>query len=222
MLSGVVKTHRIAVFLNLGATKGSFVAPSGMGPVLIDFAGIHERVPSLLRELKESYRFERFDDSPLHRNIKLFADFVARGRRHEIDSHVNEALLHYVIALELIFGERHAIQTSVSERVALVTFRENHRSFTQQRDWLDTIYDLRSRYVHDGIEITDELQLDQLRCLCEQVFSCLMRLQASDSQKSSKGGKTLATWLHELDYLAKGLIAGKQPTDAQLAEAFIA
>lgn len=221
MLSGVVKTHRIAVFLNLGATKGGFVAPSGMGPVLIDFAGIHERVPSLLRELKESYHFERFDDSPLHRNIKLFADFVARGRRHEIDSHVNEALLHYVIALELIFGERRAIQTSVSERVALVTFRENHRSFTQQRDWLDTIYDLRSRYVHDGIEITDELQLDQLRCLCEQVFRCLMRLQAGDSQ-NSKGEKTLTTWLHELDYLAKGLIAGKQPTDAQLAEAFIA
>ena len=29
-------------------------------------------------------------------------------------------------------------------------------------------------------------------------------------------------WLHELDYLAKGMIAGKQPTENQFTEAFIA
>lgn len=132
MLSGVIRTHRVAVFLNLGADKAGFVAPGGMGPLLIDFAGIHERVPGLLKELRKSYGFERFDESPLHRSIKLFADFVARGRRHEIDSRPNEALLHYVIALELIFGERQAIQKSVSERVALITFRENGRSFARQ------------------------------------------------------------------------------------------
>jgi hypothetical protein len=175
----------------------------------------------LLKELRQSYGFERFDESPLHRSIKLFADFVARGRRHEIDSNPNEALLHYVIALELIFGERQAIQKSVSERVALITFRDNSRSFAQQRDWIDTIYDLRSRYVHDGVELTDELQLDQLRSLCEQVFRCLMRLQAGHSQPAPRGKEILTMWLHELDYLAKGVIAGKQPTETQFAEAFI-
>lgn len=222
MLSGVVKTHRVAVFLNLGAGKGGFVAPSGTGPLMIDFARIHERVPGLLKELKNSYGFERFDESPLHRSIKLFADFVARGRRHEIDSRPNEALLHYVIALELIFGERQAIQRSVSERVALVTFRENGRSFAQQRDWIDTIYDVRSRYVHESTETDDELQLNQLRSLCEQVFRCLMRLQADNSQRLSRGKETLAMWLHDLDYLAKGMIAGKLPTETQLADVFIA
>lgn len=221
MLSSVIQTHRVAVFLNLGIGKLGFVAPGGMGPLLIDVAGIHERVPNLLKELRKSYGFERFDESPLHRSIKLFADFVARGRRHEIDSNPNEALLHYVIALELIFGERQAIQKSVSERVALITFRENSRPFAQQRDWIDTIYDLRSRYVHDGVELTDQLQLDQLRGLCEQVFRCLMRLQAGHSQPASRGKEILTMWLHELDYLAKGLIAGKQPTETQLAEAFV-
>jgi hypothetical protein len=222
MLSGLIKTHRVAVFLNLGTDKGGFVAPGGMGPLSIDFAGAHERVPALLAELKKSYGFERFDESPLHRSIKLFADFVARGRRHEIDSRPNEALLHYVIALELVFGERQAIQKNVSERVAPITFRENARSFEQQRDWIDRIYEVRSRYVHDGAEITDELQLDQLRSLCEQVFRCLMRLQAGHSQRSSRGKEALTMWLHELDYLAKGVIAGKQPTETQFTETFIA
>lgn len=221
MLSGVIKTHRVAVFLNLGADKGGFVAPGGTGPLFIDLARIHERIPGLLKELRQSYGFERFDESPLHRSIKLFADFVARGRRHEIDSRPNEALLHYVIALELIFGERQAIQKSVSERVALITFRENGRSFAQQRDWIDAIYDVRSRYVHDGTELTDEFQLNQLRSLCEQVFRCLMRLQAGNSQGSSRGKEALTMWLHELDYLAKGMIAGKQPTETQFTEAFI-
>src|SRR5260370_33014058 len=215
MLSGVIQPHRVAVFLNLGTGKDGFIAPSGMGALQIDFANIHERVPGLLKELKKSYGFERFDESPLHRSIKLFADFVARGRRHEIDGRPNEELLHYVIALELIFGERQAIQKNVSERVALITFRENARSFEQQRDWIDKIYEVRSRYVHDGTEITDELQLDQLRSLCEQVFRCLMRLQAGHSQGSSRGKEALTMWLHELDYLAKGMNPGRQPPSTQ-------
>lgn len=32
----------------------------------------------------------------------------------------------------------------------------------------------------------------------------------------------MTKWLRELDYLAKGVIAGKQPTASQFAEAFIA
>jgi hypothetical protein len=109
----------------------------------------------------------------------------------------------------------------IRHRQVLITFRENSRSFAQQRDWIDAIYDVRSRYVHDGTELTDEVQLDQLRGLCEQVFRCLMRLQAKHSQRSSRAKEALTMWLHELDYLAKGMIAGKQPTEAQFVGAFI-
>ena len=149
----------------------------------------------------------------MHRSIKLFADFVARARRHEIDGRLDEAFLHFVIALELIFGERQAIQTSVSKRVALVTFRENGRSFEEQRDWIDG---------HAGTEISDEVRLDQLRSLCEQVFRCLMRLQAAYPQGTARGENTLNSWLLNLDYLAVGIMAGRMPTEGQLGEAFIA
>jgi hypothetical protein len=93
MLSGVMKTHRVAVFLNLGADRGGFVAPGGTGPLLINLGGINNRVPGLLKDLRESYGFEHFDDSPLHQSTRVFADFVARARRHEIDSRLSEALL---------------------------------------------------------------------------------------------------------------------------------
>jgi hypothetical protein len=113
-------------------------------------ANIHVRVPQLLNELNEQYGFKQFDTSPLHSSIRLFASFVARGRRHQLNGLSDEALLHFIVALELIFGVREAIQRSVSERVALITFRQASRSFEQQRAWINRIYDLRSRYVHEG------------------------------------------------------------------------
>ena len=100
-------------------------------------ANIHVRVPQLLTELKEQYSFERFDASPLHTSISLFASFVARARRHQLHGLSDEALLHFIIALELIFGVREAIQKSVSERVALITFHEAGRSFDEQRNWIN-------------------------------------------------------------------------------------
>lgn len=221
MLSGVIKTHRVAVFLNIGVHRQGFVAPGGTGPLLVDVAGIHDRVPRILKELKERYGIDRFDESPLHRSIKLFADFVARARRHEIDDHKNEALLHYVIALELIFGERQAIQKSVAERVALITFHESGRTIEQQRQFIDRIYELRSRYVHAGGQITDADVVDKLRVLCEQTFRCLLRLQAAHPQSAARGEGALRDWLKELDYLSAGFIAGKQPDEKHLREAFI-
>jgi hypothetical protein len=47
----------------------------------------------------------------------------------------------FVIALELIFGEQQAIQRSVAECVRLITCHENGKSFDQQREWLEQIYD---------------------------------------------------------------------------------
>lgn len=222
-LSTFIKNLRIAVFQNLGGDKKEgFVAPSGIGgPLLVDLANAHKRIPRLLTELKQAYGFEHFDDTPLHRSIKLFADYVARARRHQIDGRLSESFLHFVIALELIFGDRQAIQKNVAERIALITFRENRRLFQEQRQWIDDIYDTRSKYVHAGREIGDAALLDQVRVLCEQVFRCLLRLQASLPERSTRGENALNIWLRNLDYLVAGIMAGIMPTEGQLSEAFI-
>jgi hypothetical protein len=131
--SSIFRNQQVAVFLNLGAAKTGYVAPAGVGFVHIDLANIHVQVPQLLDKLKEQYGFRQFDTSPLHSSIRLFASFVARARRHQLSGHTDEALLHFIIALELIFGVREPIQRSVAERVGLLTFRQAGRSFEQQR-----------------------------------------------------------------------------------------
>jgi hypothetical protein len=217
----IFRNQQVAVFLNLGAARTGYVAPAGVGFIHIDLANIHVRVPQLLDELKKQYRFEQFDASPLHRSIKLFASFVARARRHQLSGHIDEALLHFIIALELIFGVREGIQRSVAERVALITFRHAGRSFEQQRGWINKIYDLRSRYVHEGAKLADETPVDEMYALCEQVFRCLLRLQAAHPEASQREKETLARWLSLLDFLSKGLIAGKEIDVHQFQEAFI-
>jgi hypothetical protein len=150
IIRAVFRDRHVAIFLNIGESSEGFVAPAGMLPLSTDLANAHERVPRVLRELNEQYSFKQFDNSALHSSIKLFASFVARARRHQLNGRLNEALLHFVIALEIIFGEREAIQKSVAERVALIAFRWAGRSFEQQRKLIDRIYEYRSRYVHAG------------------------------------------------------------------------
>ncbi len=216
-LGSFINSQQIAVFLNLGSERGGFVSPAGSSPALlsVDLANAHERIPNAVRELQQLYKFESFDDSPLHRSIRVFTEFVARALRHEIDGRVNEALLHFVIALELVFGEQQAIQRSVAERVSLITCRENGKSFDQQREWIEQIYELRSRYVHSGAEIAEKVPLDQLRTVYQQVFRCLMRLQAAYPAHESRNETVLKGWLREVDYLAKKMIAGKKPDEQE-------
>jgi hypothetical protein len=219
--SSIFQHQQVALFLNLGATETGYVAPAGVGFIHIDLANIHVQVPQLLVEMKANYGFRQFDTSPLHSSIKLFASFVGRARRRQLSGHSDEALLHFIIALELIFGVRATIQKTVAERVALITFRQAGRSFEQQRAWMGKIYDLRSRYVHGGIKLVEETPVTELYTLCGQVFRCLLRLQAAHPDAAQRQKDTLAQWLKLLDYLSKGIIAGKEIDALQFQEAFI-
>ncbi len=145
---------RVAVFLNIGRYKRGFVAPTGTGPLLLDIANIHNRVPKVLKDLRQSYGFNALMISAA-RSIRLFSDFVAELGGIKLMVELAK-LCYFVIALELIFGDGHEIQKRVGERVSLITFHQLNLTFDQQRSWIEGIYNLRSRYVHEGADITDE------------------------------------------------------------------
>ncbi|HVR55651.1 MAG TPA: hypothetical protein VMT72_02340 [Pseudolabrys sp.] len=219
--SSIFQNQQVAVFLNLGTPQGGYVAPAGTGLPNIDLANTHVKIPQLLGELRDQYGFQQFDASPLHSTIKLFASFLARARRHQLSGLVDEALVHFVIALELIFGVREGIQRSVSERVALITFQGSGRSYEQQRDWINDVYDLRSRYVHKGLKIADNAPVQQTYELCADVFRCLLRLQAALPNPDQRGAEALDKWLSLLDFLSKGIIAGKTISPKDFEEVHI-
>lgn len=217
-LTPFFESMRIAIFLNIGSERGGFVAPSSNGPLVVDLVNAHKRNPQIVQELKDKYSFTKFDSSPLHSSVKLFASFVARGRKHQIEGRSSEALIHYVIALELIFGERQGIQRSVSERVAVILFGALGRSFNEHLIWLDRLYDTRSHYVHSGKLVSDELLLEDVRDACEHCFRCLLRMQKASANQSEI---VLSQWLETLDFLAKGMIAAKVFDQKELIEAHL-
>jgi hypothetical protein len=94
-------------------------------------------------------------------------------------------------------------------RVGLQTCRSVGRSFDQQRAWINRIYDLRSKYVHEGVKLSDQGAIEEMYALCQHVFRCLLRLQAANFEAGKRGKETLAQWRTLFDFLSRGLIAGQ-------------
>jgi hypothetical protein len=212
---------QVAVFLRVGSGTDGFVAPASPGLIGLDLANAHERVPKALGELRDRYGFEAFDASPLHGTLRLFASFVSRARRHEIDGRASDALLHYVIALELVFGELQNIQRSVSERVATITSKGRIERYDAERRRIDALYEARSKYVHAGVSLGDGRLVSDAFDVCGECFRALLSLQAALTLPNQRNEGVLESWLGELDYLGKGMIAGKSPSGVQLTEAHI-
>jgi hypothetical protein len=91
----------------------------------------------------------------------------------------------------------------------LLTFNKFNRSFESQRDRIDKLYDYRSRFVHAGESLTEIAALEELMDICKQCFRCLLELQLINHNATARSEDTLVRWLQTLDYLSKGLIAGR-------------
>jgi hypothetical protein len=214
-LIGVIGYQQIAIFMNYG--KYGFVAPRGPGIVHVDWANAHVRIPEALHELEESFGFRGTEDAPFYKTLQLYCSFVARAKRHSIAGRLDEALLHAVIAMELVFAEREALQRSVTERVSVLTHMAVGRTFIEQKKWIEGVYDIRSKYVHAGSSDVQEVQLDQLFHLCALITRRMLRAAAAIGNKP----EALGAWLADLDYLAKAYLASKSPQASDLAAAFL-
>jgi hypothetical protein len=69
---------------------------------------------------------------------------------------MNDAALHFVIALDYVFGTEGRLSDSVAERVAVVTHRPMRLQFEEQVARVKAIYNSRSKDVHRGEEFAPE------------------------------------------------------------------
>ena len=133
------------------------------------------------------------------------ARFVSKAKRHIEQKRLDGGFLHFVIALDLVFGETDAANKSVSRRVAVSTHEAHGRPFTQQAEVVKRVYDARSRYVHHGNAVRTEL-IDDAADLCDEVLTVLLRLHGKgDALEVSK-------WLAQLDLFSSTIAAGR-PVD---------
>jgi hypothetical protein len=201
----------VTIFLRTEVKRGGWVAPNAAG-LIIDLAQTNKTIPEAERKLKE-YRVGGFSISGLHSTFEIFARFIARARKHEMADRLDEAFLHFVIALDLLLGEKDASNKSIGNRVAVLTYRHFNRSLEDQRRVVESMYDKRSKYVHAGTEVSSD-DLEVIRAICAEVLACLLRLYKApeNHELNFVRGK----WFKNLDYITSALLAGKDISDEEL------
>lgn len=186
----------ISIYLNIAGRWG-FVAPHGVTFITLNFGGIDRAVPSTIRRLKQEFGVDDTATSgELHQTIKTYARFVAKAKQHLIDHRQAEAYLHFIIALDLLFGDKDSLARTITKRVAILVYQKLGVSFQQAVKMVANMYDVRSRYVHEG-NSQGMSDIQTVQAICEEVLCCLLRLKMDDT-KNKPGA--ISEWRGSLDY----------------------
>lgn len=205
----------ISIFQNIGFGKYGFVAPGGSYTVM-DLAGTNKAIPKNNFRLQQEFNFDSFGVSVLHQTMKSFVRFISRAKRHIWAERRDEGFLHFVIALDLLLtaGNKDNLANTVSKRASVLIHRICGRDFQAQaqKKLVAEIYDMRSKYVHEGKPVDDATRIE-LETVCEEILLCLLRLQLI---KTNHGEHFYKQWLKEIDYVASAFEAGKVVSEIEL------
>jgi len=192
-----------------GVNRG-YVVPSQLGRLEIV---MHE---SLGRDIKEFYQrinqefsFSNFSNFEIHQTFKTFTNFIAKGYRYLEDNKKDEGFLHFVIAFDLVFGDKNESTKTVSNRCALLTFSNMNNTYQQQKILMNEIYNSRSKYVHEGRSVKEE-HIDVVKPIAKEIMLCFFRLQTSEENRNQL---TIEKWKKKIDYACSALEAEKPFTD---------
>jgi len=164
----------------------------------VNLAKSDTRVPAALQELQERYAFDSFGSDELDLTLKSYVRMLARARQHTFDGMRDEAVLHLVIALDLLFGERDASTRNVSTRASAACTAAQIMLYPESVRRIGRLYDARSRYVHAGEPFPDEA-IAVAEETCAAVLRVLLRLHRRASVE--QGSISIASWLAALDFV---------------------
>lgn len=208
--SHILLAHQISIFMNFGLDKRGWVAPLGVMPT-VEWANAHVRIPEVLARLSNEFGFNEFTSSEIHNVLRQYVRFVSRAKRYLADAQADNAFLHFIIALDLLFGEKQQSTATVTTRVAALVHRHFQVSYKDQVDRIRRLYDMRSRYVHSGISV-DEQKISELKDICTAVLEYLLRFQCRAE------GTSFSQWQKDIDFLASALEAGRPGDPAVMQE----
>jgi hypothetical protein len=189
-----------------------FVKEQEAGYVVpVQFAGLNmtigielgDEIKNFYEKVKTEFHFNTFQENEIHSSLKTFIRFVAKGARFIEEQRHDEGFLHYVIALDLLFGDKGESTKSVGNRCAVLTFGKMKGNFKEQKSLVDDIYSTRSKYVHAGKTINYTL-VDSVKQICKLICLSLLKIQTNERFKHEGG---FENWKRKLDFVANGLIA---------------
>lgn len=139
--------------------------------------------------------------------LNVFAEFVQNGHSHHQDHRRAEAFIHFVIALEILLGagSDKQLTKSISSRGGIIWACDQGIPFAAGKDFILSLYDARSKYVHTGKDI-DYSMIENGAEVCRAHTEVLLRLR--NQQHACEKNYITSKWLKEIDFLVSAQIAG--------------
>lgn len=150
---------------------------------------------------------ERYGSSQLP-IIRQFCHFGVQGHRKLLDADVSGGFLQFMIALELLLGEKGNTTKAISNRAAVLISPASSESFVKTRSRIETIYNARSRYVHDGIHPTAEIAEETKGIFVKLLSRILLHPFAGDDHELAH-----KEWKKNVDFVASGYDANRIPSE---------
>jgi hypothetical protein len=193
---------RVTVFCGQSRRDGGWVAPN------TTTLGLSLPGPRRLGELADmvkhigSLGVDLAGDTEAMRLLQTFADQKVRADELRNSGQVSEALLHFIMAVESVLSSRQQTTDAVTNRSAAVGMLLAGGDYVVLLKNAAKLYDARSRYVHQGEHVSDEL-LEPARELVGQVAQVLLAL-------ARVGNLSQQDWLKKLDHCAAAFNAGER------------
>ena len=192
----------------IGLFRWPAQSPKAGWALLADRAGLHVNLPpadgldASRAWLAGELGFKGVaPDKDLDRGIESYCRFLQRANGHRFDGRPDEAFLHFVVALDLLLGSEGRSADSVAARVALLVHRPLETSLNEQIRQIKRLYDLRSKYVHEGRSVGAD-DVDRVDQTCAEVLWAILYTSANESIRS------VEEWVRKIDYLSAALQAG--------------
>lgn len=200
------------IFSRIGGAGAGWVAPKSAA-LAISFPQ-PAAFEQLRRIIQTDLGFSGWNDTDVSSTLKAFCKMLWRASGHKqsrflgASERLDDAFLHHMIALEMLFNEKTATTNAVVRRTAVVTHAALGRRYADLKEDVDKLYDARSRFVHQGKGVTEE-QMCVASKLTATTAEWLLLLSARPSLEWT-------SLLRHLDLLAATLEAGQLPSSELL------
>jgi hypothetical protein len=178
----VMASSFVCIYQKIARERAGYFCPIDQAPS-VDYANIDHRIPAKEEELRRKFSFTGLTNSEIYQTLGTYCRFVVKAKTYEDENRLDEAFLHYVIALDLLFGGKDESTQAVSRRTAMIVSRVLEESFQAMVKRMKTIYEKRSKYVHAGVSVSNQ-DMKLVQPVINEVLFCLLRLQAIPDNKA--------------------------------------
>ena len=182
-------------------------------------AGAGRSIPDNLLEIaeKDAVLKRLIADKPIgscpdiDRLLGTYSRFLLKAKAHETSSRPSEAFIHYVFALDLALGGKQDTTKNTTRRSAAIYSSATGKPFKLAEKELRALFDSRSKYVHEGVEVPEQ-EFDLLLKICGMVTECLLRSRHATHANNERF--ITEYWHPRLDLIVAAMNAGADLGDA--------